>query len=177
MQRDSTKLSPLDNVLGGGLVAASVVLLAAPSNIGKTSLTLQMLGGLGHRCLYVAGEETREQISAIVRRIGARSQLLYVLSEQNLSEIFAYARSMRVQTIAIDSIQKMRCEDIDGRAGFPKQLKECAARLINYAKTTETAIWIVGHMTSDGDIAGPRTIHHDVDVVLELVAGYEVGRS
>lgn len=169
--RDSTGLPPLDHVLGGGLVVASVVLLASPRGIGKSSLTLQMLDGLGHRCLYVTGEETQAQIAATARRIGAASSKIYVLVERNLDEIFAKARRLRAQTIAIDSIQKMRCPDVNGRAGSPGQLKECTARLVDYAKQNSTALWLIGHATSDGDIAGPETIEHDVDVVLELSQG------
>jgi len=169
--RDSTGLPPLDHVLGGGLVVASVVLLASPPGIGKSSLTLQMLVGLKHRCLYVTGEETREQLAATARRIGAVSNRLYVLVERNLSRIFAHARTMRAQTIAIDSIQKMICDDVGGRAGSPGQLKECTARLVDYAKENNTALWLIGHVTGDGDVAGPKTIEHDVDVVLELEQG------
>lgn len=169
--RDSTGLPPLDHVLGGGLVVASVVLLASPPGVGKTSLTLQMLDGLRHRCLYVTGEETREQVAATARRIGAVSNRIYVLAERHLDKIFAHARAMRAQTIAIDSIQKMICEDVGGRAGSPAQLKECTSRLVQYAKTTDTALWLIGHVTGDGDIAGPKTIEHDVDVVLELEQG------
>ena len=169
--RDSTGLPPLDHVLGGGLVVASVVLLASPPGIGKSSLTLQMLVGLRHRCLYVTGEETREQVAATARRIGAVSNRLYVLAERNLAQIFAHARTLRAQTIAIDSIQKMRCDDVKGRPGSPAQVKECTAQLVHFAKTTDTALWLIGHVTGDGDIAGPTTIEHDVDVVLELEKG------
>jgi len=175
--RDSTGLPPLDHVLGGGLVAASVVLLASPPGIGKSSLALQMLVGLRHRCLYVSGEETKEQVAGTARRIGAVSNRVYVLAEQNLTRIFAQAKKMRAQTIVIDSIQKMRCEDVNGRAGSPAQLKECTARLVDYAKTTDTALWLIGHVTSDGDIQGPKTIEHDVDVVLELTQGAKLEGS
>ncbi len=169
--RDSTGLPALDHVLGGGLVVASVVLLASPPGIGKTSLTLQMLAGLGHRCLYVTGEETREQVALTARRVGAASTKTYVFVERRLERIFAKAREIRAQTIAIDSIQKMLCEDVAGRPGTPAQLKECTGRLVRYAKSTATALWLIGHVTSEGDIAGPRTIEHDVDVVLEMEAG------
>lgn len=169
--RDSTGLPPLDHVLGGGLVAASVVLLASPPGIGKSSLTLQMLAGLGHRCLYVTGEETREQIAGTARRIGALTPRLFVLCDRDLAKIFAHARTLRAQTIAIDSIQKMICTDVSGRAGSPGQLKECTARLVTYAKNHDTALWLIGHVTGDGDVAGPKTIEHDVDVVLELSQG------
>jgi predicted ATP-dependent serine protease len=169
--RDSTNLGPLDHVLGGGLVEASVVLLASPPGIGKSSLTLQMLNGLGHRCLYVSGEETREQIAATARRIGAASNKIYVLVERNLEKIFDKARKCRAQTIAIDSIQKMFCEDVGGRTGSTSQLKECTDRLVQFAKTSYAALWLIGHVTSDGDAAGPKTIEHDVDVLLTLEKG------
>jgi DNA repair protein RadA/Sms len=169
--RDSTGLPPLDLVLGGGLVVGSVVLLASPPGIGKTSLTLQMLDGLGHRCLYATGEETREQVAATARRIGAASGKIYPIAASDLDKILTKASSIRAQTIAIDSIQKMRCMDISGRAGSPMQLKECTARLVKYAKDTRTALWLIGHVTGDGDIAGPKTIEHDVDVLLELSQG------
>lgn len=169
--RDSTGLPALDHVLGGGLVVASVVLLASPPGIGKSSLTLQMLDGLRHKCLYVTGEETQEQIAATARRVGAASNKIYVIVERNLSKIFAHARAIRAQTIAIDSIQKMLCEDLDSRPGTPAQLKECTSRLVQYAKTTGTALWLIGHVTSDGSVAGPKTIEHDVDAVLEMEQG------
>ena len=137
----------------------------------NSSLTLQMLAGLGHRCLYVTGEETREQIAGTARRIGALTPCLFVLCERDLAKIFVHARSMRAQTIAIDSIQKMICQDVNGRAGSPGQLKECTARLVTYAKSNDTALWLIGHVTGDGDVAGPKTIEHDVDVVLELSQG------
>jgi DNA repair protein RadA/Sms len=171
LARDSTGMPPLDHVLGGGLVAASVVLRASPPKLGNPLLTLQMLVGLGRRCLYVTGEETREQIAATARRIGALSPRLHVLVERNLAKIFAHARMMRAQTIAVDSIQKMRCDEVGGRAGSSAQLKECTAQLVDYAKTNDTAVWLIGHVTGDGDIAGPKTIEHEVDVVLELTQG------
>lgn len=137
----------------------------------NSSLTLQVLVGLRHRCLYVTGEETIEQLAGTARRIGALSPRLHVLAERDLATVFAHARAMRAQTIAIDSIQKMLCEDVNGRAGSPGQIKECTARLVDYAKNNDTGMWIIGHVTGDGDIAGPKTLEHDVDVVLELSPG------
>lgn len=168
---DSTGIPALDHVLGGGLFVGSVVLLASPRGIGKSSLTLQMLDGLGHRCLYVTGEETRAQIAKTARRIGAASTKIYPLVERDLDKIFAKARRIRAQTIAIDSIQKMMCKDVNGRPGSPGQLKECTARLVDYAKNNDVALWIIGHVNSDDKVAGPTTIEHDVDVILELSQG------
>ena len=137
----------------------------------NSSLTLQMLNGLRHRCLYVTGEETCEQVAATARRIGAASSKIYPFVARYLDKIFAKARVIGAQTIAIDSIQKMLCEDVSGRQGSPSQLKECTSRLVQYAKTTGTAVWLIGHVTNDGDIQGPRTLEHDVDVLLELEQG------
>ena len=131
-------------------------------------MTLQMLDGLGCRCLYVTGEETREHVSARASRIGAMSDRIYVLTERRLEEILEQARSMRAQALAIDTIQVLSCEHVRGRPGLPAQLRACTARLIDYAKTTGTTLWLVGHLTQRGDIAGPRTIVHGVDTVLRL---------
>jgi DNA repair protein RadA/Sms len=169
--RTSTGIPPLDDVLGGGLVEGSVILLASPPGIGKSTLALQMLAGLGHRCLYVTGEETREQIAGTARRIGAVTPRLFVMREHNIETICARARKLRAQTIVIDSIQKMECPDVTGRANTPGQLKECTARLVTFAKDNGTMVWIIGHITGDGDIAGPKTVEHDVDVVLEMSQG------
>jgi len=169
--RKTTGLPPLDHVLGGGLVAASVVLIASRPGVGKSSFTLQALAGLKHRCLYVTGEETVEQVAATARRIDAMSNRIFVLAERNLAKIFAHAKSMRAQTIAIDSIQTMICDDVRGKAGAPRQIKACTARLIDYAKKNTVSLWLIGHTTLNGDIAGPKTIQHDVDVVLELDQG------
>jgi DNA repair protein RadA/Sms len=169
--RVSTGLPPLDKVLGGGLVAASVVLLAGSPGIGRSTLALQMLAGLGHRCLYASGEETRGHLEGTARRIGALTPRLSVLSARNLATIFAQAREMRAKTIVIDTIQTMICEDVNGRPGSPIQLKVSVSRLVHYAKTNDTAFWLIGHVTNGGDIAGPKTIQHDVDVVLELERG------
>ena len=169
--RISTGLAPLDQVLNGGLVEGSILLLASPPGIGKSSLTLQMLAGLGHRCLYVTGEETREQVAGTARRVGALTPDLFVICETDLAKIFAHAKSTCAQTIAIDSIQKMVCMDVNGRAGSPGQLKECTERLRAYAKKNYITVWLIGHVTGEGDIAGPKQLEHDVDVVLELSQG------
>jgi len=132
---------------------------------------LQMLNGLHHRCLYVTGEETREQVCAAASRSGANSNRVYVLVERNLEKIFAYAQEMRVHTIVVDSIRTMLCDNVNGQAGSTTQFKECTARFIQYAKTTRTAIWLIGYVADNGVIPWPKTIEHDVDVVLELHQG------
>jgi len=168
LKRSSTGLPTLNHVLGGGLVKGSTFLLAGRPAAGKTTLTLQMLNGLGWRGLYATGEETREQVTATARRIGAMSNRIYVLAEKRLGAILESARSVRAQALAIDTIQMLTCEHVDGRPGRPAQLRECMKRLVDYARTTDTTLWLVGHLTNRGDIAGPRTIVHEVDVMLKL---------
>jgi DNA repair protein RadA/Sms len=166
--RVPTGLPTLDHVLNGGLVEGSTTLLAGRPGTGKTTLTLQMLDGLRLRCLYVTDEETREHVEAKACRVGAMSDRIHVLAEQRLEEILKHARSMHAQALAIDTIQMLRCEHVRGRPGLPAQLRGCTARLIDYAGTTGTTLWFVGHLTACGDIAGPITIVHSVDVVLRL---------
>ena len=148
-------------------------MLAGRPGTGKTTLTLQMLDGLRQRCLYVTGEETREHVEAMARRVGSLSDRIYVLAEQRLEEILAQAQSMHAQALAIDTIQMLRCAHVRGRPGLPAQIRGCMARLIDYAGTTGTTLWFVGHLTAGGDVASPITIVHSVDVVLRLDKEYE----
>lgn len=173
LSRVATRLPPLDLVLGGGLVTASVVLLAGSPGTGKTVLTLQMLKGCEHPCLYVTTEETREQVAATAKRIGAVADWIYVSAERSLAKILEQAREVGAQTIAIDTIQKIACED--NATGALLQVRTCVDRLVTYAKTTGTTLWLVGHVTSDGAVAYPKTTEHSVDVVLKLNRGERFG--
>lgn len=172
--RDLTGLPPLDHVLGGGLVKAAVVLLVSPPDIGGSSLTLQMLGGLHHRCLYVTVDETLEQIAATARGLGIASPRLYVMAARSLAQIFEHACSIRAQTIAIDSIQKLMqgsvgpCVDSMG-----VEFKEGFAQLAQYARTSKTALWLISEGEDAANSAGLKAIETAVDVVLELSQGVE----
>lgn len=166
--RVSTRLRALDRVLGGGLVEGSVTLLVGQPGAGKSTLTLQALDGLGRPFLYVTSEETREHVEERARRVGAMSDRICVLSTGCLEEILDQAQAMRAWSLAIDTIWMLRCEHVSGRPGFPAQLRGCASRLIDYARTTGTTLWLVGYLTGRGDIAGPKTIVHEADVVLRL---------
>lgn len=170
-QYKSTTIGPLDAVLGGGVVDGEVILLASPPGSGKTSLTLKALVGLGHRCIYASAEETKNQIAVTAHRIQTVSPDLFLMHEQDLEKIFRKARKFKVNTIAIDSIQKMVCTDIKGRPGSPTQLKACSERIRSFAKLHGISFFVICHITSDGDIQGPKTVEHDVDVVLEIVPG------
>ena len=169
--RYSTGLPPLDTVLGGGLVSAAVVLLAGSSNSGRTTLTLQALKGGKQQCLFIATEKTREHTKTTAERINAVSDQIHVEVERNLAKILEHAEKIQARMLAIDTIQQIFCEDVDGRPGDPKQLSTCVDRLIKYAKKTGTTLWLVGHLTKAGEVAGPRAIEHSVDVVLHLDRG------
>jgi DNA repair protein RadA/Sms len=167
-ERVSTGLAPVDIVLGGGLVVASVVLVASPPGSGKSTMALQVLHGLGHRCVYASSEETVDQLAITARRIGAASSQIYPIAERDISKVLQYARVVRAKTIAIDSLQKMVATDHDSRPGQPTQLKEISARIYRYAKDHDTSFWVIGQVTGEDRLAGPRQLEHDADVFLEL---------
>ena len=175
--RTPTGIPPLDRVLGGGIVAGSVVLLAGRACLGKTTLSLQAMAcpGLGNPgargdggCLYATSEETRESVEDRAQRLGVLTPCLFVRDERDLSKIFARAREARARALVVDSIHRTTCAEVNGRSGSPAQVKACAERLVQLARTNGTTIWIVGHCTSNDDVAGSRTLEHVVDVVLKL---------
>lgn len=173
--RDETGIAPLDAVLGGGLVIGSVVVLGAEPGTGKSSLSFQMLSSLGIRCLYATGEETVQQAALNARRVGAASSEVMIVAETDLDTVLKHARDVRARVLAIDSIQTLVATDLDSGPGSPGQVRACANRLVQFAKTTDTTVWIIGHVTNDGVLAGPKTLKHLVDVVLDLEAGAGLG--
>jgi len=132
--RISTGLLALDHTLGGGLVEGSTTLFAGWPGTGKSTLTLQMLEGLGQRCLYVTGEEPRERVVARGRRVGVTSDRIHVLAEQRLEVILERARALNARALAIDTVQMLSCSHVRGSPGLPAQLRECTTRLIDYAR-------------------------------------------
>ena len=169
--RDTTGLAPLDAVLGGGIVPGSVIVIGGEPGCGKSSLVMQAIAGIQLRCLYTTGEETAEQAAGNARRIGAASNKIYIVAENDLTVVLSHARTVRAQILVVDSIQTLVCADLSSSAGSPGQVRECAVRLVRFAKTTGTSVILVGHVTNDGSLAGPKTLKHLVDVVLELEAG------
>jgi predicted ATP-dependent serine protease len=169
-----TNVTPLDMVLGGGIVVGAVILLASPPGSGKTSLTLQALTGTGHPCIYASAEESKPQLAATAHRIRTVSPDLLLMHDQDLKKIFRKALKFKVRTIAIDSIQKMACSGVKGLPGSPTQLKACSERIRAFAKLKNISFIVICHINGDGDISGPKTIEHDVDVVLELVPGLKL---
>jgi DNA repair protein RadA/Sms len=167
-ERSATGIGELDRVLGGGLVGGSVVLIGGDPGIGKSTLLLQMLGAIGSRMrsLYVTGEESLAQVAARGRRLGIELDGLEALAETSIERILAEAASSKPEVLIIDSIQTIWTELLTAAPGSVSQVRESAARLVRFAKESGTSVFLVGHVTKEGGIAGPRVLEHMVDAVL-----------
>jgi DNA repair protein RadA/Sms len=169
-RRLSTGLGELDRVLGGGLVPGSVVLLGGEPGVGKSTLLCQMLSGLAGagRVLYASGEESVAQVAMRARRVGATAPGLSLLAETELEAILAHADRAAPSVLAVDSVQTIQTPELSSIPGSIGQVRECAARLSAFAKARGMAAVLVGHVTKDGHLAGPKTLEHLVDVVLSF---------
>jgi len=167
-QRLPTAISELDRVLGGGLVRGSVVLVGGDPGIGKSTLLLQALCNLGqnHKVLYITGEESLQQIAMRARRLELPQDQLVLFAETQVEKIITTAAQEKPEVIVIDSIQTMYTEVIQSAPGGVGQVRESAAQLVRYAKQAGVAMFIVGHVTKEGTLAGPRVLEHMVDCVL-----------
>ena len=161
-------ISELDRVLGGGLVAGSVVLIGGDPGIGKSTILLQTLAFLAntYRTLYVSGEESPQQISLRAQRLDLEREHLRLLPETCIEHVLATAAVEQPQIMVIDSIQTVFTERLQSAPGSVSQVRESAAQLVRFAKQTGTAVFLVGHVTKEGAIAGPRVLEHMVDTVL-----------
>ncbi len=168
--RLSTGSAEFNRSLGGGLVSGSVVLLGGDPGIGKSTLLIQILSALaendGINTLYVSGEESVEQVSLRSARLGLASDKLFVLAENQLENLFSVIDKHLPQVLVIDSIQTIFSEALQSAPGSVAQVRECAARLARFAKQTNTTVFLVGHVTKEGALAGPRVLEHMVDTVL-----------
>ncbi|HEY9448163.1 MAG TPA: DNA repair protein RadA, partial [Gemmatimonadaceae bacterium] len=168
-RRWKSGIPEFDFVLGGGLVPGSMVLIGGEPGIGKSTLLLQVAARLreaGHRALYVSGEESPLQVKLRADRLGEPALDVELLSETELETILATGTAMEPDVMFIDSIQTIFTGDLEGAPGSVGQVRECAARLMRFAKDSGTAIFVVGHVTKGGGIAGPKTLEHIVDTVL-----------
>ncbi len=167
--RMKTGLEEMDRVLGGGIVAGSAILVGGDPGIGKSTLLLQVMHRLaagGRKVLYVTGEESASQIKLRADRIGAASKGLYVLVEVALENILKYIKEIAPAVVVIDSIQTVYCSLLSSAPGSVGQVREASERLIIFAKKTGIPVFLVGHVTKDGSIAGPKVLEHMVDTVL-----------
>ncbi|MFT3805392.1 DNA repair protein RadA [Arenimonas sp.] len=166
--RVGTGIGELDRVLGGGLVEGSVVLVGGDPGIGKSTLLLQALASMGRKlpALYVTGEESLAQVAGRATRLGLDVEGLQALAETGVERILAQAAQARPKLIVADSIQTLWSELLTAAPGSVSQVRESAARLVRYAKETGTSVFLVGHVTKEGGIAGPRVLEHMVDAVL-----------
>jgi DNA repair protein RadA/Sms len=168
-ERWSSGLDEFDFVLGGGIVPGSVVLIGGEPGIGKSTILLQVAAQLesgGHPTLYVSGEESALQVRLRADRLGEAAGEVTVLAETELESILARAAERHPEVLLVDSIQTVFTPDLEGAPGNVGQVRECAARLQRFAKETGTAVFLVGHVTKGGGIAGPKTLEHIVDTVL-----------
>ncbi len=167
--RIPTGIAELDRVLGGGAVLGAVTLVGGDPGVGKSTLLMQALAGLsqkGHRSLYVTGEESAGQTAARARRLGAVSDELLVLAENDLDAVDRVIREVRPTAVVVDSVQTMRAASLESAAGTVSQLREVASRMVERSKRDRIATFLVGHVTKDGLLAGPKVLEHLVDTVL-----------
>lgn len=166
--RIPTGLDELDRVLGGGLVEGSVVLIGGDPGIGKSTILLQTMVHLGQHCaaLYVTGEESLQQVAMRAKRLELPADHLRLMAETSIENILATARKETPRVMVVDSIQTVYSETLTAAPGGVSQVRECAAALVRYAKQTGTALFLVGHVTKEGALAGPRVLEHMVDSVL-----------
>jgi len=168
VQRIATSISEFDRVLGGGLVPGSVTLIGGDPGIGKSTLLLQALVNLSQQqtTLYVTGEESLQQVSLRASRLGYSNAKVPLLASTQIETILQQAQSSKPQVIVIDSIQTMFTDELTAAPGAVSQVRECAAQLVRFAKQTQTTVFLVGHVTKEGTLAGPRVLEHMVDTVL-----------
>jgi DNA repair protein RadA/Sms len=178
-----TGSAELDRVLGGGLVAGSVTLIGGDPGIGKSTLMLQSAAALSAEApsLYATGEESLKQVGLRARRLGLDSAGTRLLAETQVEAIVAAAKTLKAGALIVDSIQTMYSDRIEAAPGAVSQLRECTAELVRFAKSSGTAVLLVGHVTKEGQIAGPRVLEHMVDTVLyfesDMGSRYRVLRS
>ena len=157
-----------NRVVGGGLVSGSVTLLAGEPGIGKSTLTLKLALSLNKTVLYVTGEESAEQIKLRAKRLKDENKQCYVLNESKLENVISEAEKLFPELLIIDSVQTLSMDEIDSVQGSTTQIRHCAEVLIKYAKTKQLPTLIIGHVTKDGALAGPKILEHMVDTVLQF---------
>lgn len=168
-KRVVTKDQELNRVLGGGIVPGSLVLIGGEPGIGKSTLMLQIaLQLVGHKILYVSGEESEQQTKMRAERIGIKAGNCYILTETSTQNIFKQIEILQPDIVIVDSIQTLHSSFIESSAGSVSQVRECTAELLKFAKETATPVFLIGHITKEGSLAGPKVLEHMVDTVLQF---------
>lgn len=180
--RLNTHNQELNRVLGGGLVPGSLTLIGGEPGIGKSTLMLQVaLQCMDHKTLYISGEESEQQIRMRAERLGISNDNCFILTETNTQSIFQHISDLRPAILVIDSIQTLQTDIIESSAGSVSQIRETAAELQKYSKMTGIPVFLIGHITKDGNLAGPKILEHMVDTVLQFEGdrnyGYRILRS
>ena len=168
-ERIDTSSQELNRVLGGGLVKGSLVLIGGEPGIGKSTLVLQVVLGMkGKRTLYISGEESVNQLKLRAERLSYKEPDCYIVSETALEQVFVHAQNVKPDLLIIDSIQTITTETIESSPGSVSQVRECAAALLKFCKTTNIPVLLIGHINKEGSIAGPKVLEHIVDTVLQF---------
>lgn len=180
--RIDTKNNELNRVLGGGLVYGSLILVGGEPGIGKSTLMMQIaLSMVNANVFYISGEESEQQLKMRAERLGINNDNCYILAETNTQKIFNHLEKINPDILIIDSIQTLYTDYIESSAGSISQIKACATEFQKYAKQTDTPVFLVGHITKDGSLAGPKILEHMVDTVLQFEGernyGYRILRS
>ncbi len=177
-ERFETGIHEVDGVLGGGIVPGAVLLVGGEPGVGKSTLLLQMAGAFavhGHDVLIASAEESPDQVGLRAKRVGVEADTVSLVADSDIDAILAAADSLRPDLLIVDSIQTVSASELGAVPGSVSQVRECAARVIRHAKQHGTAAVLVGHVTKDGGIAGPKTLEHMVDVVLYLEGESNLG--
>ena len=167
-KRMNTSLAEVDRVLGGGLLPGSLILLGGSPGVGKSTLSLHICSELNQRSLYFSAEESEEQVAIRARRLKIKTENLFLSGESDLNGIITHIDRMEPKFVIIDSIQTIFNSDLDSLPGSPSQIKDCGQKFLEIAKSKDITILIVGHVTKEGTIAGPKMLEHMVDTVLYL---------
>jgi len=181
-KRINSQNNELNRVLGGGIVAGSLILIGGEPGIGKSTLMLQIALKLkGLRVLYVTGEESNQQIKMRAERVGSSNEDCFILNETSTRNIFLQIEKIQPQLIVVDSIQTLHTDVIDSSAGSISQIRECASEMQRFSKMTDVPVFLIGHITKDGGLAGPKILEHMVDTVLQFEGdrnyGYRILRT
>lgn len=168
IERLVTTDAELNRVLGGGIVPGSIILIGGQPGIGKSTLLLQVALNVTARVLYISGEESEQQIKMRANRLGLKQDNCFILTETNTNKMLAHAQELEPQLIIADSIQTLSSPHLDSMPGSVSQVRECAAELQRFAKETNIPVFLIGHITKDGGIAGPKLLEHIVDAVLQF---------